>query len=74
MPDMNAAIGRLRGAAKTALTRSRKVAGGQMDEDLMIFERLKPEQLKGLEQVYGQEAVIQYVKTMAAKKVKQNGS
>lgn len=74
MSNLDNAITRMRGAASTALKRSRKVTGQQMDEDLMIYERLQPKDFETLEQRYGKDSVIRYIKTMAARKVDQNAN
>lgn len=73
MADLHSAIARSRKAAQVALSRGRRVTGQQMDEDLMIYERLKPQDFGALAERYGQENVVKYIKTMTARKVTQNG-
>jgi hypothetical protein len=57
----------LRGAASSALDRVKTVSGQETDPDLMLYQQLKPGDFPKLIDKYGQDNVMQYIKTMEAK-------
>jgi len=52
-----------RGAAQL-----KKTIGGQVDQDLKLYERMTPKAFDLIRQKYGEDALVEYIKTMEAKK------
>lgn len=64
-----------RKAASTAIDRSIKTVGGESDEDLRIYSKLKPEHFEIMIQkgIMTTDQVNEYVLAMEARKMKRNG-
>ena len=63
----------LRGAVKEGLNRVKGTVGGELDQDLAIYERLTSENLNSISSKYGMDNTIKYIKAMEQKRLGNNG-
>ena len=68
------AVSKLRWAAGKAMENVRTVTGGSNDNELSIYNRLSSDEFKLIGEKYGQDGLIQYIKTMEAKKMRNNAA
>ena len=50
-----------------------RIVGTKVDEDLVFYENLKPEDFQSLSDMYGPDSVAGYVKEMEIRRLKANG-
>lgn len=70
MNKFGESVSKLRKASSKALDRARVVSGQSNDQDLRIYENLTMDDFKRISDQYGQEATIQYIKYMEARRMK----
>lgn len=56
-------------AVSKAFERIGKVSGGETDPDMRLYSTLKPEHFTELMKVYGEGAIIDYIKDMESTKI-----
>ena len=67
--SLSSGFNKSRHAAKSALNMSSRITG-KADSTLSMYEKLRPAQFDIIAQVYGQDGLLRYIKTMEAKKMK----
>lgn len=67
-------IGRVRSAAKGAFRRNKHLIGGNKDNQLRIYDSMKPQDFNALAELYGGDGVIRYIRYMEAKRLSNGGS
>jgi hypothetical protein len=60
---------KLNTATRSAFDRVGNVTGGENDPDLSIYSTLAPQDFTNLMKEYGEEDVLNYIRTMESKKV-----
>lgn len=63
------AMARMRSATKKAFQRVRRAGNVESDPDLALYGTLKPQHFTELMKVYGEDAIVGYIKDMETKRI-----
>lgn len=63
----------LKDAARQGLNRVAEGTGQTMDRDLMMYEKLQPDDFDVLIEQHGVEATLSYIRAMEVRRSRQNG-
>jgi hypothetical protein len=69
MKTLSDAFTQLRVASKAALNSTAEISGQPNDPDLMLYNQLTPDTLNELSSTYGVDQMMEYVRTMEARKM-----
>lgn len=69
MKRNNDMFGMMQKATKKAFERVGRVGGVEVDPDLALYDTLKPQHFTELMKEYGEQPIIDYIKTMESKKI-----
>lgn len=67
------AMDSLQSSVGKAFDRARSSNGASNDSDLSLYEALQPQDFEALAQKFGPDTVVDYVKSMEAKRMTQKG-
>ena len=66
-------MARMHSATKKAFQRVSRVGNVESDPDLALYGTLKPKHFSELMKVYGEDAIVDYIKDMETKRIMNTG-